>query len=171
MSDRDLSRPLAPCSLNFALADVTITDRSGVTTIIPGTYGDRSDCNHDGEQPLPVESEEEEVKLTKCPYDPDPEPRPRCRYTTQTTVSENGTAGQVSEFEMVSLPHGGDLRRAAANRDRAAIRVIMEFRKRDCRSLTDKSALQKVLPTCTLEGRPIVSSGQTDDGPSHNNQA
>ena len=147
MSDHDLSRPLAPCSLNFTLADVTVTDRSGVMIVILGTYNNGSDYD-DGirEQPL-MSEDEEEVKLTKSPYDPDPELKAFCTYAAQTAGcslrSKNGTAGQVDEFEMVdrSLPYSGDLTKAAANRDRAAIRVIMDFRQQRCKSLADNPSL------------------------------
>ena len=47
MSDEDLGRPLAPCSLNFTLAEISVTDVSGETIVIPGPNKEAS-----GKKPL-----------------------------------------------------------------------------------------------------------------------
>ena len=89
MSDADLSRPLAPCSLNFALAEITVTDASGTATIILGTSAESSIIY---EVHTPVELEEHEVRLTKQPYDPYPELRTCATYIVQTKVSPGAIA-------------------------------------------------------------------------------
>lgn len=135
MSDADLSRPLALCSLNFALAEITVTDASGAATMIPGTSEESSIIY---EVHTPVELEEHEVRLTKQPYDPYPELRTCATYIVQTKVSpgaisaaklqartEEGFKPRCVEVEMVdyALPYEVSIE-AALRKDGAAVQAI-----------------------------------------------
>ena len=135
MSDADLSRPLALCSLNFALAEITVTDASGAATMIPGTSAESSIIY---EVHTPVELEEHEVRLTKQPYDPYPELRTCATYIVQTKVSpgaisaaklqartEEGFKPRCVEVEMVdyALPYEVSIE-AALRKDGAAVQAI-----------------------------------------------
>lgn len=74
MCDVDLSRPLARCSFNFALTDVTIFDDSGQAVSIPGTsMEEMGETGHD-HSTCYLELEEIERRLAKCAYDACPEP-------------------------------------------------------------------------------------------------
>ena len=133
MSDADLSRPLAPCSLNFALAEITVTDASGTATIIPGTSAESSIIY---EVHTPVELEEHEVRLTKQPYDPYPELRTCATYIVQTLSpgaiaaaklqarTEEGFKPRYVEVEMMdyALPYEVSIE-TALRKDVAAVQA------------------------------------------------
>jgi len=70
LSDADLSRPLALCSLNFDLADVSITDSSGEVILLPGS---RPCANRRSTFSPHAQDFEEEVRLSKIAYNPAPE--------------------------------------------------------------------------------------------------
>ena len=72
MSDLDLSRPIAPCDLDFNLADVTLTYTSGETIFIPGNRLHRN-INDTGLDYSVSRQCVEEVRLCKLAYNPAPE--------------------------------------------------------------------------------------------------
>lgn len=76
MSDLDLSRPIAPCDLDFNLADVTLSYASGEIIFIPGNRLHRN--INDTVLDYSVSRQcVEEVRLCKLAYDPAPEAQHR----------------------------------------------------------------------------------------------
>ena len=175
MSDADLSRPLAPCSLNFALAEITVTDASGTATIIPGTSAESSIIY---EVHTPVELEEHEVRLTKQPYDPYPELRTCATYIVQTKVSpgaisaaklqartEEGFKPRCVEVEMVdcALPYEVGIE-AALRKDGAAVQAIPNAsrpKSRDSRESVTRNLSD------TQNDTTWTTGGHIQDPPTH----
>ena len=153
MTDEDLGRPLAPCSLNFTLAEITVIDVSGETIVIPATSPESSEEIFDTHSPTEVQ----EVRLAKTPYDPDPQPMTIDTHNVRTWVN-SPHASVESEIADQLLPYHGNIAAASFNQDRAAIRAIMGARRQ--RSMDPPPNMPE-----DLAERPQTKVMITTDGP------
>ena len=155
MSDEDLGRPLAPCSLNFTLAEISVTDVSGEIIVIPGTSPEAGEAVLDAHSP--IEPEVREVRLTKRPYNPAFEPLTIATHTVQTWIASLQPSVQ-DEMAGRLPPYNGDIVAASLNQDRAAIRAIMGARRQ--RSMDPPPNMPE-----DLAERPQTKVMITTDGP------
>ena len=170
MTDEDLGRPLAPCSLNFTLAEITVIGVSGETIVIPATSQESSEEIFDTHSPTEVQ----EVRLAKTPYNPDPQPMTIDTHNVRTWV-DSPHASVESEIADQLLPYHGNIAAASFNQDRAAIRAIMDARRRTSveptlilpQDLAGRSQIEPTKPTDNAieEFRPSHLAENFHQGP------